>query len=172
MSRLALLALGLCLLATPVGSHDRSATPSPGATGAAVYPSVEIAQDSPRRRPGVTPRRPEPAPKPRPGAVSPPPLKQPPEFIPIPDRWRLVEAIGVNERWWDPYNQNTLKGDRPLFDDWFISLAVISDTVMEPRALPTPVGVQSSDRANSLDVFGDVNQFLFNENLIFSVALI
>ena len=84
----------------------------------------------------------------------------------------MVEAIGVNERWWDPYNQNTLKGDRPLFDDWFISLAVISDTVMEPRALPTPVGIQSSDRANSLDVFGDVNQFLFNENLIFSVALI
>lgn len=172
MSRLAPLALGLCLLATPVGSHDRSATPSPGAYAPPVYPSVEIAQDSPRRRPGVTPRRPEPAPKPRPGAVSPPPLKQPPEFIPIPDRWRLVEAIGVNERWWDPYNQNTLKGDRPLFDDWFISLAVISDTVMEPRALPTPVGIQSSDRANSLDVFGDVNQFLFNENLIFSVALI
>ena len=153
MSRLAPLALGLCLLATPVVSHDRSATPSPGASGAAVPPSVEIAQEDPRRRPGAAPRRPKPAPKPRPGAVSPPPLKQPPEFIPIPDRWRLIETIGVNERWWDPYNQNTLKGDRPLFDDWFITLAVISDSVMEPRALPTPVGIQTTDRANSLDVF-------------------
>ena len=172
MSRLAPLALGLCLLATPVVSHDRLATASPGAYGAAVLPSVEIAQEDPRRRPGATPRRPKPAPKPRPGAVPPPPLKQPPEFIPIPDRWRLIENIGVNERWWDPYNQNTLKGDRPLFDDWFVNLAVISDSVLEPRALPTPVGGPATVKASSLDIFGDINQFLFNENLILSLSLI
>ena len=172
MSRLAPLVLGLCLLATPVVSHERLATPSPGAYGAAVLPSVEIAQEDPRRRPGTAPRRPIPAPKPRPGAVPPPPLIQPPEFIPIPDRWRLIESIGVNERWWDPYNQNTWKGDRPLFDDWFFNLAVISDTVMEPRALPTPVGGPATEKANSLDIFGDINQFLFNENLIVSLSLI
>ncbi len=172
MSRLAPLVLGLCLLATPVVSHERLATPSPGAYGAADQPSVEIAQEDPRRRPGTAPRRPIPAPKPRPGAVPPPPLIQPPEFIPIPDRWRLIESIGVNERWWDPYNQNTWKGDRPLFDDWFFNLAVISDTVMEPRALPTPVGGPATEKANSLDIFGDINQFLFNENLIVSLSLI
>ena len=172
MSRLAPLVLGLCLLATPVVSHERLATPSPGAYGAADLPSVEIAQEDPRRRPGTAPRRPIPAPKPRPGAVPPPPLIQPPEFIPIPDRWRLIESIGVNERWWDPYNQNTWKGDRPLFDDWFFNLAVISDSVMEPRALPTPVGGPATEKANSLDIFGDINQFLFNENLIVSLSLI
>jgi hypothetical protein len=172
MSRLAPLALGFCLLATPVLSHERLATAPIVAYGPGVHPSVEIAQDAPRRRPGVAPRRAKPAPKPRPGAVPPPPLKQPPEFIPIPDRWRLIEAVGVNEKWWDPYNQNTLKGDRPLFDDWFINLAVISDTVLEPRALPTPVGIQTTDRTNSIDIFGDVNQFGFNENLIFSLAVI
>jgi hypothetical protein len=172
MSRLAPLALGLCLLASPVVSHEPVATAPPVVYAPGVHPSVEIAQDAPRRRPGVAPRRAKPAPKPRPGAVPPPPLKQPPEFIPIPDRWRLIEAVGVNEKWWDPYNQNTLKGDRPLFDDWFINLAVISDTVLEPRALPTPVGIQSTDRTNSIDIFGDVNQFGFNENLIFSLAVI
>ena len=41
----------------------------------------------------------------------------PSDFVPLPDRWRLVEALGVNERWYDPYNQNTLKGDLPVFKD-------------------------------------------------------
>src|SRR5229473_2394400 len=45
-----------------------------------------------------------------------------PDFVPIPDRWRLglpewnryersIESPYVPGRWWDPYNQNVLKGD-------------------------------------------------------------
>lgn len=36
--------------------------------------------------------------------------------FPIPDRWRLSETLGLahKERFLDPYNQNTYKGDRPL----------------------------------------------------------
>src|SRR3546814_5546987 len=57
--------------------------------------------------------------------------------VPIPDRWRLIETLGVvKERWFDPYHQNTLKGDRPIDpskvkwlpikgDDWFFGLNLI-----------------------------------------------
>ncbi len=80
----------------------------------------------------------------------------------------------------DPYHQNVLKGDRPLciateeeqerrkaagtprcltpkflhHDDWFLSLSAVSDTVVEPRSFPIPVGVQTTGRPGSLDVFG------------------
>ena len=90
----------------------------------------------------------------------------------MPDRWRLIEAVGVNEKWWDPYNQNTLKADRPLFGEWFLNIALISDTIYELRRIPTPTGVQSSDRVNTLDIFGDTNQSLVNENLIVSLSFL
>ncbi len=126
-----------------------------------------------RRRPGRPPPTPEDEfPTIDPTAVPPPHPDLPRETIPVPDRWRLIEDFGVSERWWDPYHQSTLKADRPLFDDWFVNIAVISDTIFEPRRLPTPVGIQTTDRANSLDVFGDVNQFLFNQNVITSFSLI
>ena len=48
-----------------------------------------------------------------------------------------------------PYNQNKLKGDKPLdgTSDHFLSLSAISDTVIEPRSIPTPVGPQSTTAA-------------------------
>jgi len=133
-----------------------------------------MAQEDGRRRPGET------APEPRrdlppvdPTAVPPPSRATPRESIPILDRWRLVEAVGVKENWWDPYNQNTLKGDRPIFGhDWFIALSGISDTVYEPRGIPTPVAPQSSENPNSVDLFGREDQQIFNQNLIASVSLI
>ena len=132
------------------------------------------AEDDPldRRRPG-TPVEEAALPEIDPAAVPPPSSDLPRRFIPVPDRWRLVESLGVvKEQWWDPYNQNTLKGDRPLFDDVFFNLSIISDTVYEPRRLPTPIGVQTSERAGSLDVFGAANQYLFAENLLLSFAFI
>ena len=59
---------------------------------------------------------PEPVNQDNPGAVrAPPPEAFPTDHIPVPDRWRLIETLGlVKERWFDPYNQNTLKGDRPI----------------------------------------------------------
>ncbi len=50
-----------------------------------------------------------------PGAVqAPPPEAFPEEWIPVPDRWRIVDALGIGGQWWDPYNQNVIKGDRPM----------------------------------------------------------
>jgi hypothetical protein len=47
--------------------------------------------------------------------VRPPPEAFPADQIPLPDRWRIIETLGIaRERWFDPYNQNTYKGDRPI----------------------------------------------------------
>ncbi|XMO97897.1 hypothetical protein ABFZ83_05060 [Hyphococcus sp. DH-69] len=92
----------------------------------------------------------------------------------IPDRWRLAENLGLlKTRWWDPYNQNTLKGDRPIFGkDWFFVASIVSDTFAEPRSFPIPVGVQTTTDPGDLDVFGDSDSFAFNQNLITSFSLI
>lgn len=125
-----------------------------------------------RRIPGRPPPKEEPLPSINPAAVPPPRANLPRESIPVPDRWRLIEDFGVSENWWDPYHQNTLKADRPLFDDWFLNVSFISDSIFEPRSLPTPVGIQTSDRANSVDAFGDINQLFFNQLVVASFSLL
>ena len=107
-----------------------------------------------------------------PKQVPPPAPILPRETVPIPDRWRLVDALGVvHQRWYDPYNPNELKGDRPFYgEDWFLNLGVISDTVYEARKLPTPIGAQSTQRARSDDQFGYGKSSTFNENLIVSLS--
>ncbi|MFK7955510.1 MAG: hypothetical protein AB8B96_05395 [Lysobacterales bacterium] len=87
-------------------------------------------------------------------------------FVPVPDRWRIMESLGQKQRWFDPYNVNTYKADKPLYDDWFLNILAISDTVIEPRSIPTPVGLQSTTNPGSIDIFGDNDQVIFAENLI------
>ena len=97
-----------------------------------------------RRRPGYTPDRPDALTQDNAGALRPPPPQAFPgmeDQLPVPDRWRLIESLGVvKERWFDPYNQNTYKGDRAIDrskvpwlpikgDDWFIVANAVSDTV-------------------------------------------
>ena len=107
-----------------------------------------------------------------PTAVEPPGKDLPDEKVVVESRWEHVEAIGVKDRWWDPYNQNTLKGDRPIFEDYFINLLLISDTIVEPRSFPTPVPANSSEDAGELDVFGGNDQLLLNQTFTTSVSLI
>lgn len=140
---------------------------------AAIAPAHAVDdQDDTRRRPGRSEEPRRDLPPVDPTAVAPPSRSLPRETIPIPDRWRIVESIGIKDNWLDPYNQNTLKGDRPLFDDWFINLVGISDTVFEPRALPTPVGFQSTENPGSVDLFGREDQTIFSQNVITSLSLI
>lgn len=124
-----------------------------------------------------------------------------PDF-PIPDRWRLSETLGLahKEHFLDPYNQNTYKGDRPLCipsedeqerrakaglpkchtpgflglksEDWFLVLGATSDTVVEPRSFPIPVGVQTTTRPGSLDVFGRSHSEVLAQTFIFSASLL
>src|ERR1700688_837453 len=134
---------------------------------------VSVAQDG-RRLPGQPPPVEEtPVPESGAPAVAPPTSDYPREFIPVPDRWRLIDELGVNEHWWNPYSQHTFKGDRPLFgDDWFFSTSFVNDTVFEPRTVPTAVGVQSTKNSREIDTYGRVGQAFINENLLSSVSII
>jgi hypothetical protein len=138
-----------------------------------------------RRRPGYEAPLPEAVTQDNKGAVrAPPPEAFPIDQVPIPDRWRLIESLGVvKERWFDPYGQNTLKGDRPIDrekvkwlpikgDDWFFVANAVSDTVLEPRTFPIPVGVQTTERPGSIDVFGKDASYVLSQTLIGGVALI
>jgi len=148
-------------------------------------PEVDPDSIEGRRRPGYDERLPDRLAQDNPGAVrAPPPEAFPTDQVPIPDRWRLIESLGVvKERWFDPYNQNTYKGDRPIDrtkvpwlpikgDDWFFVANVVSDTVLEPRTFPIPVGVQTTSRPQSLDVFGKDASFVLSQTFIAGVALI
>ncbi|MEO8803680.1 MAG: hypothetical protein ABI304_07430 [Rudaea sp.] len=123
----------------------------------------------PRRRPGHPF---EPLPQisiVNPDGVEPAPVDQAGAFIPVPDRWRIMETLGFKFPWYDPYNQNILKGDKPIDGkDHFLVLTGISETIIEPRSIPTPVGIQGTGRPGELDVFGHVNQLIFKQNLIAS----
>ncbi len=86
----------------------------------------------------------------------------------VPDRWRLVSALGYPESIRDPYHGNNwLKGDRPVFgEDWFVSFTGVSDTVLEPRRFPVPVGAAVTDRADSLDLIGRGEQLVAAQTLL------
>lgn len=91
-------------------------------------------------------------------------------FMPIPDRWNLPmpdwDRYGaggdypyVTGRWWDPYNTNVFKGDRPIIGNrTFLTFLGVSDTLAEGRNLPTPSGV-STNRPGSEAFFGRGGQY-------------
>ena len=112
-----------------------------------------------------------------------PEIPHPEAYQEMTDRWRIApppyeltekvqgRAVGTRGATLDPYNQNLLKGDLPIFGkDWFFNFTGISDTLAESRTLPTPSGV-SAVKPTSITVFGKDNQNLFNQNLIASFDL-
>ena len=148
-------------------------------------PDREILQ----RRPGPSvPERYVP-PVPDAAQVPPPAPALPRETLPVPDRWRIMQTLGFKAPWFDPYDQNVLKGDLPigtqpwvqehlpslarrLGDEWFLDLGLVSDTVMEARRLPTPVPPQSPTRPGTNDVFGRGEQTTLEELVVASFSLI
>lgn len=168
MRLLIALALALLLAAAPEARAGKELIDRGAGNGQPTLVSQAI-----RRVPGKPPPTPPEEQEVNPDLVPPPQPNLPREFIPIPDRWRLVDAIGVTTKWWDPYNQNYLKADRPIYGkDWFVNVAVISDTVFEPRSVPTPRSPAGTSGGQSNNVFGDTTQFLGNENLITSLSVI
>lgn len=138
-----------------------------------------------RQRPGYTAPLPVRIEQTNEGAVrAPPPQAFPTDQLPIPDRWRLIESLGlVRENLFDPYNQNTYKGDRPINrakvpwlpikgDDWFFVANLISDSVYEPRTFPIPVGVQTTEDPDRNDVFGNDFSQVFSQTFIAGFALL
>ena len=113
-----------------------------------------------------------------PKQVPPPSPFEPRATVSVPDRWRIMDTLGFKFPWYDPYNHNVLKGDKPFEPfaqwgpDWFLAVSVISDSLVEIRRLPTPVGAQSSDRSGAVDVFGRANQTVFVQTIILSASVI
>ncbi|AOG02283.1 MULTISPECIES: hypothetical protein [Blastomonas] len=174
-------------------------TADPAADADAIDADEALIDD--RRRPGIEKKLPDRVTQDNPGAVrAPAPEAFPTDEFPVPDRWRIVTSLcptkngdksiyslypnlsNVCRSKLDPYHQNILKGDRPLpegkrpgflkEDDWFFVANVISDTVVEPRSFPTPVGVQTTSRPDSLDVFGRADSLVLAQTIIAGVALI
>ncbi|GAA0769396.1 hypothetical protein FHS52_002714 [Erythromicrobium ramosum] len=148
-------------------------------------PPVDPAIIDGRQRPGYTAPLPERIEQNNEGAIrAPPPSAFPTDQLPIPDRWRLIESLGlVKENLLDPYNQNTYKGDRPINrakvpwlpikeDDWFFVANLISDSVYEPRTFPIPVGVQTTEDPDRNDVFGNDFSQVFSQTFIAGFALL
>jgi len=152
---------------SPVRAQENAANenlPSVAATQPAIENSGEFTRRFPDREPEKFP-----------GYIyeSIPPIENSAsDFVPVPDRWRMFYAGKVH----DPYNQNVLKGDIPVFgkpgEEWFTELSIISDTLYETRRLPVPVGFASTKRPNSNNVFGDGDQWAFVQNVITSFGLI
>ena len=108
----------------------------------------------------------------------------PPEdkvFSPMPNRWKYDwpdyrrygppgEFLFVKGHFFDPFNQNRLKGDAPLFGRTFLKLDLVSDTFADGRRLPVGSGISAS-RPDSAGFFGRFGQFAMSENLTFSADL-
>lgn len=168
----------------PPDQQEQKAPDQPQPDDDAAPPPVDNGMVQGRRRPGYVEPLPPPLTQENPGAVrAPPPEAFPTDQIPVPDRWRLIQSLGlVTEHWWDPYNQNTLKGDRPIDrakvpwlpikgDDWFFTLNGVSDTVFEPRSVPIPVGVQTTHRPHTIDVFGRDTSYFASQTFILGAVL-
>jgi len=134
---------------------------------------AEAPQEAGRLIPG---RRPPPSavePIVNPGALPPPRPFETGGFMPLPDRWRILDALGRKENPLDPYNTNTLKGDKPIFgEDWFLNVGAISDTLYEPARVPTGIGAQYTARPGENSTFGRYGRTVVSETDILSLSLI
>jgi hypothetical protein len=143
------------------------------------YAFAALAQDDAgieRRRPQGVPVEPR-LPVIDPSQVPPPEPWLRRESLPVRDRWRIMRSLEMLPySRWDPYNPNLLKGDLPIADGalkgWFFNLAAISDTLLELRRLPTPVGAQSTLRPGSPGQFGSGTQSTLAQTVIVSLSLI
>jgi len=130
-----------------------------------------------RRRPQGAPLEPR-LPIIDPSRVQPPSPLYRSEELPIRDRWRLVKALGLLPyKPLDPYNPNVIKGDLPVLqkelgEGWFFNVTAVSDTLIEGRRLPTPVGVQSALNPGSNGIFGNGRQTTIAETAVVSLALL
>jgi len=126
--------------------------------------------------PEPTPPAPEapPVPVPAAGAAPPKPAEPDPSFAPLADRWSIPfpdDPRIVKGRTVDPYNQNVLKGDKPVIGDrTFLVLTGTLDAPGELRRLPIGSGVSTANPAE-LEFFGDGNQYFTSPRASLSVEL-
>jgi len=98
-------------------------------------------------------------------------------FVPVEDRWRIGypdwDRYGNGHpidddypylagRWFDPFNQNVLKGDYPILGQHtFLEVTAQANLDFEGRQLPTQTsGFESTERPFSGNFFGRPNSFI------------
>jgi len=103
-------------------------------------------------------------------------------FIPVPSRWDLPlpdwnrygrdgEYPYTKGRWWDPFNLNRIKGDRPIVGQrTFFNFTFTSDTFFDGRRLPVTSNV-SAARPGSEEFFGRGEQAFLNQTFRFAFDL-
>ncbi|MCU0708113.1 MAG: hypothetical protein MUF23_07475 [Pirellula sp.] len=101
-------------------------------------------------------------------------------FVPIEDRWRLGyptwDRYGKGHppvddypyilgAWYDPYNQNVLKGDFPIAgQDLFLRTQLRQFNIVEYRQVPTPTTpFEATQNPAQNEFFGNPNQFFFSQ---------
>ncbi len=108
-------------------------------------------------------------------------------FVPSTNRWaydfpeyRRYGPQGSNTgdvqymkgRWIDPFNQNKLKGDYPIFGKrTFLTLTLASDTFTDGRRLPVGSGVSGSN-PNNEQFYGKFGQYFMRQNFSFGIDLV
>jgi len=90
-------------------------------------------------------------------------------FVPVPDRWRSIVPppyeLYVKSRTKNPYYQNPLKGDYPIWgQNTFLILTGTLESITEVSQAPLPSGVSTFD-PNSQKFFGEGEKFFMNSNL-------
>lgn len=111
-----------------------------------------------------------------------------PHFVPMPDRWRIGfpdwdrydkkhpiadDYPYKKGHWWDPYNQNVLKGDYPIIGQNTF-LVLTADWLSITEARQTPVATtpfESTVNPNGQEFFGSPNQFFASNYLSLSFDL-
>jgi len=99
------------------------------------------------------------------------------------DRWNIADmpiwhrygSAGdypyVQGHWYDPFNRNILKGDRPVIgQNWFFNFTGTSLSTINVRRLPLPSGVPS-ENPNSEGFFGKGEQGFATQSFILSFDL-
>jgi Carboxypeptidase regulatory-like domain len=102
-------------------------------------------------------------------------------FNAVPNRWNYpfpdyhrypnFEVPYVKGHWYDPYNLNKFKGDKPIIgNQTFFNFTFTSDTFTDGRRLPVASGVSTAS-PGEYPFFGRFGQFLLSQNLTFSFDL-
>ncbi len=101
-------------------------------------------------------------------------------FEPMPDRWDTqmpsyhrypgMETPYILGHWYDPFNRNILKGDKPVFGRTFFSFTGDAITAADGRRVSVPSGI-STAQPGEFGFFGKGGQFFIAETLRMSFDL-
>lgn len=115
-----------------------------------------------------------------PSSVAPTESQSTGHFVPIEDRWRIGSPtwdrygkghpVGddypfVQGAWYDPFNQNVLKGDFPIAgQDTFLKFQFRQLNLFEYRQTPIPTTpFEATQNPSENEFFGNPNQFFFTQ---------